>query len=208
MIKIKVCGMRDPGNIKEISALKPDYMGFIFYRGSVRYAGTDSHSVVRKCCTGIIKTGVFVNESLSGLLKIARLYDLNIIQLHGNENPEFCYQVKEEGYLVIKSFPLIDTINEKIMHDYAGACDYFLFDRASESFGGSGKKFRWELLEKYTINKPFFLSGGIKAGDAALIKELYHPWLHAADINSGFESGPGIKDPVRVKEFMDILKNR
>ena len=207
MIKIKVCGLSDPGNIREIAGLNPDFMGFIFYRGSKRCIGRDSAVAVRRSCKGILKAGVFVNEELPALLGLADVFDLNIIQLHGDEDPEFCERLKSEGYLVIKSFRVADSFCDDLCIPYLNVCDYFLFDTLSVSYGGSGKKFNWDLLRNYRLNTPFFLSGGIGPENAGEIRILDHTALYAADINSRFELRPGIKDPYKIKVFIDQIKN-
>ena len=87
------------------------------------------------------------------------------------------------------------------------ACDYFLFDTKTEKPGGSGKKFNWEKLKEYTLDKPFFLSGGIGPEDAGVIKAIENRGLFAVDLNSRFETVPGIKDPALVKTFIEEIKN-
>jgi phosphoribosylanthranilate isomerase len=207
MIQIKVCGMRDPLNIKDIAGEMPDYLGFIFFPGSKRYVGDHPDPEIFSSLSGNIKkTGVFVDENKEKIFEISSMANLNAIQLHGNETPGFCNELKESGLEVIKTFHIGPGFNFDTLKPYEKVCDFFLFDTKSELAGGSGKKFDWELLESYNIDKPFFLSGGIGPWDVGRIKSLKITNLFAVDINSGFEASPGIKDPRKVKEFIKEFK--
>jgi len=130
-----------------------------------------------------------------------------MIQLHGVESPFSCLQLKSSGMIVVKAFSIGEKFNFENLFKYMPGCDYFLFDTKSETPGGSGKKFNWNILEGYSLDKPFFLSGGIGPEDAGLIKTLSNRGLFAVDINSRFETVPGIKDPVVVKTFIEEIKN-
>ena len=208
MIRVKVCGMNNPGNVKEIAELNPDILGFIFYPGSPRYVGNDPDLVLfNSIPPGIKKTGVFYNEDNHKILDLSIRTGLDMIQLHGNESSEACLQLKSSGLPVIKAFNIDRDFDFESLNQYMPGCDYFLFDKKSEKPGGSGKKFAWEKLEEYSLDKPFFLSGGISPDDAAEIKSIINRGLFAVDINSRFETSPGIKDAVRVKTFINELKN-
>jgi phosphoribosylanthranilate isomerase len=208
MIRVKVCGMNNPGNVKEIAQLNPDILGFIFYPGSPRYVGNDPDQVLfNSIPPGIKKTGVFYNEDNHKILDLAIRTGLDMIQLHGNESSEACLQLKLSGLPVIKAFNIDRDFDFESLNQYIPGCDYFLFDTKSEKPGGSGKKFAWEKLEEYSLDKPFFISGGISPDDAAEIKSIINRGLFAVDINSRFETSPGIKDAVRVKTFINELKN-
>ena len=208
MIRVKVCGMNNPGNVKEIAELNPDIIGFIFYPGSPRYVGNDPDLVLfNSIPPGIKKTGVFYNEDNHKILDLSIRTGLDMIQLHGDESPMACLQLKSSGLPVIKAFNIDRDFDFESLNQYMPGCDYFLFDTKSEKPGGSGKKFAWEKLEAYSLDKPFFLSGGISPDDAAEIKSIINRGLFAVDINSRFETSPGIKDAVRVKTFINELKN-
>ena len=208
MIRVKVCGMNNPGNVKEIAQLNPDILGFIFYPGSPRYVGNDPDLVLfNSIPPGIKKTGVFYNEDNHKILDLSIRTGLDMIQLHGNESSEACLQLKSSGLPVIKAFNIDRDFDFESLNQYMPGCDYFLFDTKSEKPGGSGKKFAWEKLEEYSLDKPFFISGGISPDDAAEIKSIINRGLFAVDINSRFETSPGIKDAVRVKTFINELKN-
>jgi phosphoribosylanthranilate isomerase len=208
MIKIKVCGMKNPGNVKEIAELRPDIMGFVFFAGSPRYVGSEPEMVLfSNVPPGIKKAGVFYNEDYHKILDLSILTGLDMIQLHGNESSTTCLQLKSSGLSVIKGFSIGTDFHFESLNQYMPYCDYFLFDTKSEKPGGSGKKFAWKKLEEYNLDKPFFLSGGISPEDAAEIKSICNRGLFAVDINSRFETSPGIKDAGRVKTFINELKN-
>jgi phosphoribosylanthranilate isomerase len=208
MIKIKVCGMRDPENVREVSQLRPDFLGFIFYPASKRFVGENAdvamfQNVPRK----IKKVGVFVNEDNEKIMEWAYRYDLDFVQLHGSETPKDCRTIRSAGYQVIKAFGIDPAFNFTTLVPYLQFCDYFLFDTKSSQFGGSGQKFNWEKIREYKYNVPFFLSGGIGPEDHTLILEIHHPAMVAIDINSQFEIEPGLKNVSLVRNFIKKLKD-
>ena len=207
--KIKVCGMRDEENIRQLVKLKPDYIGFIFYPESKRYIGDNFDvKILEKIPAGINRVGVFVNELIENVINMAEIFDLDYVQLHGDEPPEYCCELKEMNMSVIKAFGLSDNFDfEKIMN-YDSCCDYFLFDTQSSQHGGSGTKFNWNLIYNYDFPKPFFLSGGIGLGDIPEIHKIDQTYLYAIDINSRFEIEPGLKDIPAISKFISILKKR
>jgi len=207
MLKVKVCGMTDPVNTEEIVKTGPDLIGFIFYSGSKRFVGVYPESSLFDIITsGILKAGVFVNERLSVIPDIVNTFRLDVVQLHGNEPPEYCYYLKCQGLTIIKALGISNCFNFAELDKYQNVCDYFLFDTNTGHFGGSGSKFNWSKINEYQGNKPFFLSGGIEPGDVLTIMKLNHPCLFGVDINSRFETGPGIKDTKKVKDFIDKIK--
>lgn len=156
-MKIKICGMKFPENIIEIGQLQPDYMGFIFYPKSKRFISEDfSMSSIKNLPKSIKKTGVFVNETIETILKKVCKYELNVVQLHGSESVVECQILKENNLEVIKAFSIDETFDFDVLESYQSVCDYFLFDTKSTGYGGSGKTFDWQLLEKYLLEKPFF----------------------------------------------------
>lgn len=203
-LKVKICGMRDPGNIREIAELKPDYMGFIFYTGSSRYAGDlgDMPSLPGS----IRKVGVFVNALPGDILDICRSLDISMVQLHGSESPEHCIRLRDSGMDVMKAFSIGENEGFERMEEYTGCCDYFLLDTADPGFGGTGRKFDWGKLDDYGYDKPFFLSGGIGPQDAENILSLDHPRLSGLDLNSRFESAPGIKTREELDGFIKKIR--
>lgn len=200
--------MQNPLNVKEIGETMPDFIGFIFYAGSPRYVGEEpDRSLFQNVPLLIKKTGVFVNEDNLKILDISMRTGLDMIQLHGNESPVTCMQLKSSGLTLIKAFNIGSDFSFESLKPYMAVCDYFLFDVKGKKPGGSGKKFNWEKLNDYSLDKPFFLSGGIGPEDAGLIKFIGNRGLYAVDINSRFETSPAMKDVDMVKKFIKEIKN-
>jgi len=203
---VKVCGMRSPDNIQKLAELEPDIMGFIFYPESPRYVGESFE--IPSLAESVQKAGVFVNESVENVLATAEKYQLDIIQFHGQETPETCQAIRKAGILVIKAISVGDFLPLIEMNPYVDHCDCFLLDTKTESFGGSGRSFNWEILENYLFNKPFLLSGGIDEDDLGEILAMEHPQLIGVDLNSQFEISPGMKDIAKLEKFMSQLKSK
>ena len=203
---LKICGMKYSENIQEAAALKPDFMGFIFYPKSPRYAEPLDITALDALPPSIKKIGVFVNESKENILTIGYKYKLDGVQLHGSELVDMCRELKKLGYIVIKAFPIAEAYNFRVTKGYEGVCDYFLFDTKTESYGGSGVKFNWQILKEYKGETPFLLSGGIEADDAEAILKIEHPKFAGIDLNSKFEIKPGLKDISLLKEFTSHFK--
>jgi len=204
-LAIKICGMKFPENILAVAALRPDFMGFIFYPKSPRYAEPLDIETINSIPKSIKKIGVFVNESLENILTVVYKYNLDGVQLHGSENVEICRKLKDTGLLVLKAFPIADAYNFNVTKTYEGACDYFLFDTKTEAYGGSGVKFDWQILNKYKGQTPFLLSGGIAADDSEAILKIEHPKFAGIDLNSKFEISPGFKNVKLLNKFLQAL---
>lgn len=205
--KIKVCGMRDEENIRQLVKLKPDYIGFIFYPGSKRYIGENFNMKILDIIPGSIeRVGVFVNELIENVINMADAYGLDYVQLHGDEPPEYCCELMEMNMHVIKAFGIGEDFDFEKIINYNSCCDYFLFDTLSSQHGGSGMKFNWDLIYNYDYPKPFFLSGGIGIEDIPEIHKIDQTFLYAVDINSRFEIEPGLKDIPAISKFISILK--
>ncbi len=203
---VKVCGMREKNNISQLVQLPIDYIGFIFHPQSPRYVGENIHKSIIDLIPGSIKkVGVFVNRPVKEVLRIAKENQLQCIQLHGNEIPDYCNAIKEEGFTVIKAFKAGTELLTCETANYRFAVDYFLFDTPTANFGGSGQKFDWQMLMQQKFYLPFFLSGGISLEDVSKIKNLEIPGLVALDINSRFETSPGLKDVEKIKNFIEAL---
>ncbi len=201
-LKLKVCGMRNHDNIEAIKVLDPDFMGFVFYPESERYIGDSPEIYLFALPSKIKKVAVFVNEDTTKILSICRRFRFDYVQLQGNESPEQCAQLQHEGLKVIKAFAIDNNFDFNNTLKFNHAVDYFLFDTSSLK---CNEPFRWQLLEAYTNEKPFFLSGGIKLKDAEAIKNIMHKQLIGVNINSGFEIEPGIKDNRLVAMFKLLL---
>ncbi|MEN8122689.1 MAG: phosphoribosylanthranilate isomerase [Bacteroidota bacterium] len=207
MLKLKVCGMKYPDNIRQLVKLQPDFIGFIFYDKSKRFVDNDLDISCLSIPESIKKTGVFVNSSINDVTEKVKKYKLDLVQLHGNESPEFCMELKNSGIKITKAFQMDEDFYFDILSDYESVCDYFLFDTKTKQYGGSGNKFDWQLLEKYNNEKPFFLSGGIDLDDVEEIKKLKELNIYAIDINSKFEIRPAEKDINKIMTFMKALRN-
>lgn len=203
---IKICGMKFPQNIRATASLKPDFMGFIFYPKSPRYAESLDIETLISIPKSIKKIGVFVNENLENILTIVYKYKLDGVQLHGKELSEMCKEMRDAGLIVIKAFSVEAAYNFKVTKDYEGVCDYFLFDTKTDAFGGSGIKFNWKILNEYKGETPFLLSGGLASDDAEAILKIDHPKFVGIDLNSKFEVKPGLKNVELLRDFLKQLK--
>lgn len=208
MIQVKVCGMNDPLNVKAIAEAKPGFMGFIFFPESPRYVGAEPDmALFYNVPLGIKRIGVFFNEDNYKILDLSLHTGLDLIQMHGDESPESCFHLQSSGLSIIKSFKIDKNFSFEILKRYLPCSDYFLFDTKSQKPGGSGRKFNWEKLKEYSLDKPFFLSGGIGPEDTSLVKSLDNKGFFAVDINSRFEISPGVKDTDKVRTFIKEIKN-
>lgn len=203
-MKLKVCGMKYPENIQAVATLQPDYMGFIFYEKSSRFFDGPMPTIDKS----IKKTGVFVNASIAYILDKVQTYDLQAVQLHGEESPEYCVKIKQEieGIEVIKVFSMKDTFDFSILIPYQPVCDYFLFDTKGKLPGGNGFTFDWNLLKDYPYKKPYFLSGGIGLEEQENVQSFLRRQesndCYAIDVNSKFEIEPGLKNIEKLKKFL------
>ncbi len=204
-MKIKVCGMRHMDNIIAVAALRTDYIGFIFYPKSKRLVNSQILEKLSEVDIDAQKVGVFVNQSLDDTRVAIRRYQLDAVQLHGDETPEMVRALKTDGCTVIKAFQISEAFDWTELDRYYDATDFFLFDTANANYGGSGQKFNWNLLDNYKFDKPFFLSGGISLEDAEAVKELNLPQLYAVDLNSKFEIEPGLKDTYTLSKFINQI---
>lgn len=201
--------MKFPKNILEVGALQPDYMGFIFYPKSKRYVGEDfSSKSLEKLPENIKKVAVFVNEEVNRIIEIQKQFSFDFIQLHGNESVADCKVLKENNINVIKVFSVDPYFNFNEVVAYENVCDYFLFDTKTPKYGGSGKTFDWELLENYTLSKPFILSGGLSIHTIGKIKFNNYPMLIGLDFNSQLEDSNTKKITEEVSELIEKIRRR
>jgi len=205
-LMFKVCGMRDPENIGAVTALSPEYMGFIFYEKSKRWVG-NNFAIPADFPEEIKRVGVFVNENVDSILSQVVKHKLHFVQLHGDESVDDCKTLKEKKSGVIKVFSIDKNFDFGTTKKYQPYVDFFLFDTKTTKRGGSGMSFDWNLLSKYDQQIPFFLSGGINLENAGSIKKLKNMNLYGVDINSGAEFAPGLKDIPKLKSIKDIISN-
>ena len=210
-MKIKVCGMKYRDNILSVTDLQPDYMGFIFYERSKRHFEGD----IPALNPSIKKTGVFVNEVLSEIIRKVKKYDLRAVQLHGDETVSFCKELKKNldaRIELIKAFSISDEFNFDELSPYEEACDYFLFDTKGKERGGNGSLFNWKLLDKFNHHKKFFISGGIGLEEVKMLSAFLQTeagqYCYAIDLNSKFESEPGLKKTEQLEAFFKQIQKQ
>lgn len=210
MLKLKVCGMRLAANIAAVAGLQPDYLGFIFYEQSPRLISDVSAELIKYIPAEIKTAGVFVNEELEKVKGKVNTLKLKAVQLHGSELPEYATALKLSfpDVEVIKAFGIDEDFDFSALEAYLGTVDYFLFDTKTKAHGGSGKTFNWSVLDRYTYTKPYFLSGGIDLEHTNAIKNIKDDRLYALDINSRFETEPGLKDADKIKEFIKEMTTK
>ena len=208
---VKVCGMVEGGNIRDVETAGADWMGFIFVEKSPRcvkalpcYLPSRSKRV-----------GVFVNASIAYITEKIRTFALDIVQLHGNESPGFCQELRESAQLstlkIMKMMPVATKDDLKKTEEYAPLVDYFLFETKEKTkgatyYGGSGKQFDWNVLDHYQGPTPFLLTGGIGPDDVENIRTFRHPQMAGIDLNSRFEISPGLKDAPMLRQFIKDIR--
>jgi phosphoribosylanthranilate isomerase len=216
-MNIKVCGITDMKQLQQLDGLDIDFAGLIFYPESPRYVGNKlDKKEIKRADFDLKKVGVFVNPEMIDVLDAIDDFGLEVVQLHGDESPGICEDLSSEVE-VIKAFRITGKENiDELIAPYDGVCDYYLFDTGGYTsplgggvegnFGGTGQQFDWNILTKAKIEKPFFLSGGISVEDAARVKAFKHPDLFGVDINSKFETAPGVKDMKLILQFRQAMK--
>lgn len=208
---IKVCGMREPENIRAVASLGVDMIGMIFYPKSPRYVqsriGVEDRLPVQR-------VGVFVDESIAHILEIIDTFHLDFVQLHGNESPQFVAMLRDalkesgfSGVRLMKALSVQTPDEVDRWQAYQGLVDLLLFDTPTAGYGGSGRRFNWSLLAHYQGDIPFLLSGGIGPDDVGDILSFHHPMLKGIDLNSRFESAPAVKDVALLRGFIHQLRH-
>lgn len=196
--------------IQELISMNVDFLGFIFYEKSPRYVL--NHLSLKEIAEILHykKVGVFVNESIRGIAEIASEAQLDVIQLHGNEDDNFIFQLRQiigENIEIIKVIRIGNKTYEelqKTINHQPSTINYLLFDTDSSVFGGTGKAFDWQILNDLEITKPYFLSGGISLENISQLSTVNcQPF--ALDINSKFEIEPGLKDLEKIKQLYEKL---
>lgn len=204
-LQVKVCGMRDTANIKQLSVLPIDYLGFIFYAKSPRYTADLPH-VSATLPANMQKIGVFVDATATYIQeKITQ--GLDGVQLHGAESPSFCAAIQQKGVTVIKAFGIDAAFHWQDLAPYLPVVDYFLFDTKSINHGGTGESFDWQTLANYPFEKPYFLSGGLSIENIREAIAMDDPRLIGLDLNSRFEIAPAQKDINKITNALKIIKD-
>ena len=203
---VKVCGMRDAENIRQLDELGTvDWMGFIFFPRSPRHVSEVPAYLPQHCK----RVGVFVNASIEEIVDRIQTFGLHLVQLHGHETPEYISSLRQA---ISPDAGIIKTIQIASMEDlnktrqYEGVADHFLFETKCQGYGGSGQQFEWSILQHYKGKTPFLITGGIGAEDAAKVKLFSHPQVVGIDLNSRFEKAPALKDITLIDNFIKQLK--
>lgn len=196
---VKVCGLKQESQVLEIDEIA-DFLGFIYYDKSLRFVNQAPASSRGK------RVGVFVNSPANFIEDKIEKDQLEFVQLHGNESPEFIDQIKQKAS-IIKAFGIASDFDFRTLIPYENKVDYFLFDTKCENFGGSGKQFNWGALNRYNLTTPFLVAGGINPFSIQALKEIHHPKMAGIDLNSKFEVSPGNKDIGLIKTFIKEFKN-
>ena len=200
---VKVCGMTEGENIRAIESLGVDLIGFIFYPGSPRFVREKPSYLPTRAG----RVGVFVDATREEILRRHDEYRFDYIQLHGSESPEFCAQLRgRDGLRVIKAFGIAEESVRNTVAGYEGACDLFLFDTKTPGHGGSGQRFDWSIMDDYEEKTRFLLSGGLGLDTVETLHDFIYPFLAGFDLNSRFETAPGIKDPELMEVFLENLQ--
>lgn len=209
---IKVCGMRETDNINALQELDIDFMGIIRYPKSKRFVDQVQKSEIEQLTMNKGTVGVYVNSSLKEILQDIIPLQLDVVQLHGDEDSAFAKALLQLDIKVFKAFQIKEDFDftslkewELLAEEFAGKL-FFLFDTATKNYGGSGKKFNWQILDSYKGNVPFLLSGGISSGDVTNIKNIKHDMFLGVDLNSKFEDKPGLKNIEMIKSFIEKLR--
>lgn len=201
---IKVCGMRETENIRDLANLPIDYMGHIFYAKSPRFA---ENLAVQQLPNHIKRTGVFVNADFNSIMDLAKKHGLTTIQLHGDESPLIAQGLKAQGLEIIKAFGIDEQFDWSKLQGYAEFVDYFLFDSKSPAYGGTGQSFNWQKLKEYPLSKPYFLSGGLSLNNLKEAIAFDDERLVGLDLNSKFEIKPGLKNIEQLTTAVKIIRN-
>lgn len=215
-MKIKVCGMRDPQNILKLAGLKPDYIGLIFYPPSKRYIADPDKNTLASLSSEIRLTGVFVDEQQEVIIEKVFNYGLSAVQLHGAESPEYCRTLRikfkkfrpEKHVELIKAFGIFPGFDFSTLERYDDAVDFFLFDTKTSEHGGSGIAFDWTILDQYQGEKQFFLSGGLSPENIKGLVKLASKKIYALDLNSRFETEPGLKNIESLRSAFELIRAR
>lgn len=199
--------MTEPANLAAVAALRPDFLGFIFYPHSRRYVGAQlSKLELDQLPAGIRKVGVFVDDTTAQIRARVAEFALDMVQLHGHETPAQCAELRQAGIPVIKAFGVGAEFDFTQLNPYVGQVDYFLFDTQGGQPGGNGTAFDWSLLTRYRLPVPYFLAGGLAPEHAPVLRNLQLPGLFALDLNSRFETAPGLKNTELLGRMLNTLR--
>ena len=196
-MSVKICGLVEIENLAEADLLGVQFLGRIFHASSPR--NVEGHAAAS---THTPQVGVFVNATTSEIMKMVEKHGFSTVQLHGAESINQLRELGAKGLKIIKAVSVGETFPDSLVKEYAPHCDYLLFDTKGKNAGGNGALFNWDLLKEYTHTTPFLLSGGIDPTHSAQIQSIRHAAFAGIDLNSGFETHPGIKNIELLKAFL------
>jgi phosphoribosylanthranilate isomerase len=206
-MQVKICGMREVANLRDIADLSPDFLGFIFYAKSTRFvAELLDADTLRALPPGVRTVGVFVDADLPTVLATTSHYHLDYVQLHGHETPAYCQAAHAQGLRLIKAFSIGERFDFSTLSAYEPFCELFLFDTKGAQPGGNGTTFDWCLLADYQGTIPFLLSGGLGLDNASELRRFHHPRLAGYDFNSQLETAPALKDVAATRQLLAHLQ--
>lgn len=206
MTKVKICGLFRPEDIEYVNKLKPDYIGFMFYKKSSRYVTPEQTAALKKLLDpAIVAVGVFVNESIDFIADLVEQKLLDMVQIHGDEDAAYIAELHERiDVPIIKAVRVKDESSFDGLENYA--CDYFLFDTYKKGmYGGTGERFNLTLGDEKRIGKKYFVAGGLDADNVSEVLE--HTYAMGVDVSGGVETN-GIKDEAKIKAFIEAVRNR
>jgi phosphoribosylanthranilate isomerase len=201
-INLKVCGLKYSDNIKQVAELNPDFIGFIFYEPSKRFVG--EAFVLPELSPEIKKAGVFVNPSEEYIVGKIKKYDLDFVQLHGDESADFCERISKYSR-VIKAFGVDEQFDLSMLNEYKKHCSFFLFDNKTEEYGGSVRPFGWNVLAAYDNSVPYFIGAGMDLNGFRKLEALKLN-VFGIDVNSRIEIKPGYKDIIKVIQLKNNIR--
>lgn len=201
MVRVKICGITSPEDAMMAVEAGADALGFVFFQGSPRCISPERAAVIIRRLPPFVQTvGLFVNEEAATVNSVADQCGLDLVQLHGEESPDYCAAVKRR---IIKAFRVKNASSLDGMANYpVAAC---LLDAWSPAaHGGTGTTFSWEIAARVAASQCIILAGGLTPENVAGAVETVKPY--AVDVSSGVESGPGKKDPAKIALFINALK--
>ena len=206
MTRIKICGITDIKDAINAVELGADALGFMFFPGSKRYIEPDeARRIISELPPFVSSVGVFVNQDEDEIKSAMEISGAEKVQLHGDETPRFCASVNNSGsYKVIKVIRIKDHVDAANIELYP--VQAILFDKFStEAYGGTGTSFKWDLLQGLNLSKKVVLSGGLTPENVKEAIKIVRPY--AVDVSSGVESSPGVKCSVKLRKFIEAVKN-
>ena len=199
-MKIKICGITNKADALEAARLGADMIGFVFYKKSKRAVDTKTAlDIINELPGSVTKVGVFVDEDAGTVEKTAEDCQLDMLQFHGNETPEYVRSFRDR-YKVIKAFRIKDKTSLKGINDYDAGL-YMLDTYSAASKGGTGKSFDHKLIEGFEFLRQVILSGGLTPANVA--KAIRDVAPYGVDVSSGIEKEAGRKDFALMARFVE-----